>query len=187
MPKYLVLTENDRNIVIEADKFHQDNGSFHFINIRESRSPELVAVVNQHVLAVIEDETAFVADWYDEPEEEEEEDPDDTCLDCRILEFLDSQEGFNAVADIVEGVLGYRDELANEAPSDPPKPEIEHYVNEDKGVEYPEVWGFQTPEGFVHLIRKDSAEEALKQYLSGEKDWEYLDLEGYTKVEEATQ
>ena len=177
MPNYLVLTEHDRNIVIKADYFTQvESGEYHFLNGHKP-SNNLVAAVSQHVLAVIEDDTAFVTDWYDEPEEEE--DHDDTCLDCRILEFLDSQEGFNAVADIVEGVLGYREELAN----DPPKPEIKHYVNGGK-----HVWGFQTPKGFVDFSEKDYAQAGLKSYLEGDVDgWTYNNLGGFSKVKETIQ
>jgi hypothetical protein len=114
--KFTVLTPNDRNLVIEADRFEPNNTDYVFLKDGSvvgsiPRSPSVFAVVNQEA----EKADFYFADHQDDdtyappvcectPEFDDE--TDDVCLDCRFEEFLESQEFYNAVADIIVDVLG---------------------------------------------------------------------------------
>ena len=123
MAKFTVLTFNDRNLVIEAERVsHNQGGDYVFIAKGETvasipNSPGIFAVVNQEAkvadfyFAEHQDDDTFAPPVCEcECTPEFDDDTDDVCLDCRFEEFLDSQEFFNAVADIVCQVLGFNDE-----------------------------------------------------------------------------
>jgi hypothetical protein len=166
MPEYIVKTFKNRNLVIEADHFEATNGALYSF----FKEGILVASVPVHAVFAVVEEVAFREDFYS-VDDLDEDDTDDVCKDCRFSEFLDSEEFFNTVYDAVEVILS----------DDEPKLVIEKWVNKGGDVQY----GFQTPEGFVNFSDSlDSAETGLKIYLCGEKLWEYLDLTGYTKVED---
>lgn len=175
MPKYIVKTINDRNLIIEADKF------------RLSPSPDsvyeffiggnIVASVPLPNVFVVADDAVEKGDFYfhddldlDE-DDEDEADHEDTCLDCRLDTFLESEAFFDEVSSIVDFLKN------EEEPEDP----IQKWVKGDY-VEY----GFQTPKGFVNFgPYKNRAEDGLKQYQKGESNWAYLSLTGYTQVKES--
>jgi hypothetical protein len=108
--KFTVLTFNDRNLVIEAERYVEDSSSYHFFSggiivASVHNSPNIFAVVNQEA----EKADFYFADHREDdtftpPQEYDEEETDDVCLDCRIADFLDSQEGFNAIADVVYAI-----------------------------------------------------------------------------------
>ena len=122
MAKFTVISHDDHNLVIEADSVsHTQNGDFTF-----STEGKTVAVVpiSPAIFAVVNQE-AEVADFYFADHQDDDtyappvcecectpefgDETDDVCLDCRFEEFLDSQEFYNAVADIVCQVLGIND------------------------------------------------------------------------------
>lgn len=118
MAKFTVLTFNDRNLVIEADRYAEDSGSYQFLSggtvvASVPRSPSIFAVINQEAegsdfyFADHQDDDTFappVCECEGTPEFDDE--TDDVCLDCRFEEFLESQEFYNAVADIVCEMTG---------------------------------------------------------------------------------
>jgi hypothetical protein len=107
--KFTVLTHDNRNLVIEADRFVPTNTDYTFskdnhVVASVPFSPNLFAVVDQEV----EGPDFYFADHSDDDTfglVSDEDETDDVCLDCRIAEFLNTQEGFNAVADIVYTLL----------------------------------------------------------------------------------
>jgi len=181
MPNYLVLTHDNRNLVIKADGFSvdRDSGTYQFINKKDGGPGTLVAAADQHVLAVIEQGNAFIDDFYD-GEDSPNDDTDDVCLDCRFEEFLESEEFFDAVAEIVDGILEYRQEQANVAPGGTTvQPYVElRYIKTDGHKE----WGFLTPEGWVGYTNdsddfKGWAESGVLEYQRGDRNWIYTPVE----------
>lgn len=162
MPKYLVLTHNDRNVVIEADRFEVGSGTYVFFT-----DNKLVASVDSHVLGVVESANAFKDDFYDDVTND-------------LEDFVESDLFFDKVLDIVDGYHQEPD-VAEYAP----KPDftlgkIEHYRKEDENW-----WGFFTPSGsFVPFSNKKSAEEGLGKFGVAYQFWAYKDLTGYEKVED---
>jgi hypothetical protein len=93
MPTYFVKTHANRNFVITADSFdvNYDNQDYGFIK----NGKQVALIPRTGVLAVLE-ETAYTADDSSENEDE----TDDSCLHCKFVEFTESQEFFDAVADV---------------------------------------------------------------------------------------
>lgn len=199
MPEYIVKTGEGRNLIIAADYYKQDTSSavYNFYKSAEvsKKAPVLVGSVNAHaVLAVLEFEDAYQADYDNADPLDDEDDHDDTCLDCRLDNFVESSAFFDSVWSIVDFYLSpdnqedapSEDETAFPVPETPTavpdqvnEPEIEHWVNGDK-----EWYGFQTPDGFVHFSDKGYVEDGLRQYREGYDGWSYEDLTGYTRLED---
>lgn len=178
MPNYLIKTDRDRNLIIEADEVFVESDCYVFRTKRGGVSVK-VGFVNKHaVLAVMED-GLDKADLYFSDHEYGEafnrEHPNDVCTDCRNEELLESEEFFDAVCDIVQRLNEGPDELEEDEAT---TPEIERW--ETKGAAR---WGFQTPKGFVDFYTKEDAEYGLESYLNGKTNWAYLDLTVYTKKE----
>lgn len=110
MAKFTVLTFNDRNLVIEADRVnHNQDGDYVFVTQGEivasvPANPGVFAVVNQEA----EKDDFYFSDHQDDDtyDHAPEDETDDMCLDCRFEEFLESQEFYNAVDDIIVDAFG---------------------------------------------------------------------------------
>jgi hypothetical protein len=194
MPEYIVKTFENRNLVIEADSFRATSGPsnevtgyvFYKCDSAQNSSEHsnqlgtsislvrtVANVSSSGVLAIVEND-AWKGDFYS-VDDLDEDDTDDVCKECRFSEFLNSEEFFNTVYDAVEVILN------DDEPESEPKLVIEKWVNKEGDIQY----GFQTPDGFIHFGNsREFAESGLKTYLGGEKTWGYLDLTGYTKVED---
>ena len=104
--EYIIKTPEDRNLVIEAEKYERDQHGDYIFHSKEGTK---VATVNQRlVFAVVQKEAEksdyyWVYDWNEEDAKEAEH--DDVCIDCRNQELFESEEFFNAVYDIVESLL----------------------------------------------------------------------------------
>ena len=103
MPKYIVKTINDRNLVIEADGYISRGDHFEFFVRKDETSTTVGSALKHSVFAIVEND-AIKDDFYyfDDATPGEDEDEDDVCLDCRFQEFLESKEFFDQVDSIVE-------------------------------------------------------------------------------------
>lgn len=179
MPEYIVKTFENRNLVIEADKFrasynpHNDIMGYTFFSAipaeeghsnlsrTATNSENVVAYVSSSgVLAVVRQDS-WKADFYTVDNWDEDE-SDDVCSDCR---FLESEEFFDAVYDAVAVIL------------DDSESEVEHWTNGEN-----HLWGWNTEKGFVNFGDEDYAEENISLKNDETEDWVYTDLTGYTKV-----
>lgn len=168
MPEYIVKThDDDRSLVIKADRFiiNKDNGSYDFFT-----KDSLVASVNSRsILGVLEFEEAYQADFH------EDDDPDDTRLDFRFENFLESEDFYNTVAEVVFDVLDW---LENEdkpgETEEKPKIKVEQRVV-DGIVE----WGLVTPNGWVGFGPEATQEfaEGVAETWKPEHFYIYLPLE----------
>lgn len=212
MPNYIVKTTRDRNLVIEADYYRYNaaeevyeffkndqspacgyaNSGGHSNLARSSasgsqkiatvpRSPELLAIVTN------ESEQAdfyYVEDLNEEDEEdiEDEDECDDTCLDCRLEEFTQSDTFFDEVYSIIDF---YHSE-DNQEPAECSEPHLEYYPIEHwKDKSGTEWWGFHTDKGFVHCCSEDFALTCRQVQIDNpSEDWSYLDLTGATRLED---
>jgi hypothetical protein len=184
MPEYFVRTNSDRVICVKADSYGLDYTQ-RFFDFKKGGNV-LASFNTLDVLAII-DEEVFQGEFSAIDDEDE---TDDVCLDCRLQDFLESEDFFGEVWDIVE---------AWHAPDEDTPPEAEEPIPQAKGSidpTYPvehwkryvtgdEWWGFQTPKGFVPFSFKDSAERNRHNVIKDlDGDWAYTDLTGYTKVED---
>ena len=184
MPEYFVRTNSDRVICIEADDCLIDrlSGIYTF---RKDEKP--VASFNYHAVLAIMQKSAFQGEF---SAIDDEDDSDDVCLDCRLQDFLKSEDFFGEVWDIVEAWHAPDEDTPPEAEEpvpqakgsiDPTYP-VEHWKNEKTGQEW---WGFQTPKGFVHFSSEKLAEDSRQNVIEDlGVGWNYQDLTGYTKVED---
>ena len=198
MADYIVKTGEGRNLIITADSYKLDPNSatYNFYKSSEvsKKAPTLVGSVNAHaVLAVLEFEDAYQADFFNEPDEDDETEtePNDTCLECRLEEFVKSPAFFDEVSSIIEYYktvdapcddpdTGACDCDPGTCPYDsPPAPAepypIEHWQDKD-GKEW---WGFFTEKGFVHFNDKTWADDGReRQIKEPDEYWGYCDLTG---------
>lgn len=209
MPEYIVKTGEGRNLIIAADYYKQDTSSavYNFYKSAEvsKKAPVLVGSVNAHqVLAVLEFEDAYQADYHNADPLDDEDDHDDTCLDCRLENFVESSAFFDSVWSIVDFYLSPASEEGAVPETEKPRTDIPasflvpetptavpDQVNEEK---YPiEHWreahgkdwyGFHTTKGFVHFSDKRWAEEGRETQISSPDGWVYLDLTGATRLED---
>ena len=189
MAKYIVKTINDRNQVIEADRFSlRSSSTYEFI-----AGGNLVASVPAHNVFAIVQWDADISDYYFSDHDLDdnfnrpfsghsnlarsanspEDDTDDVCIDCRNEELFDSQEFFNAVADVFYALTEPDDEESN--PPEPSNhataPKVEKRFTDM--VEY----GFVTPKGWVGFSDEKSALEGAQQYANGHTSWAYTPIE----------
>lgn len=195
MPEYIVKTKG-RNLVISADhyrfEFNPQHYEFFCRTETDGYNRTVATVPDRDVIAIVKKEnllTDFSDDYLDaddpkytsfsnhsniartalgEPDNGEYEDHDDTYLDCRFEEFLESQEFFNAVADVFHAFV-----------EDDPEPEVGPVRIAKFDGEY--QWGFNTPKGFVGFggitdSDKETAQECRVDYLSGNTEWHFDDL-----------
>jgi len=174
-----------RSLVIEADKFETspDFGTFDFY-----REHLLVASVpSRDVLAVVE-EDAYQGDYLFDLETEPD-DSDDVCLDCRFKEFLESEEFFNEVYEIVEAYHGPDD--YGDVPDPLPEPlTIYKAITPD----YPNgAWGFwynDDTKGDVFVpfgISRTYAETGLVAHIKGTRWPVTTPLDKTTAIPETIQ
>ena len=194
MPEYIVKTIHDRNLVIEADKYNFnsiENAYEFFAKDGEGLGLVKVATVpgSPEILAIVENDAEkadfyYVDDWNEEDDEDDSEDEDDedcdeTCLDCRLDEFVGSDTFFDAVSSILGFYLSPAD-----TETEPPAEEypIEHWKDKH-GKEW---WGFRTDEGFVHFVAKIDAEDGRLTQISDPSSggWGYHDLTDATRLED---
>ena len=99
--------------------------------------------------------------------------------------FFNSDEFFNRVYDIVD--------LWHEDPEEELLPALNAADSEAEPLWVVQRWsdgqtgwwGFHTPDGFVHFYHKEDAVDlAKKDKEKPSKDWVYLNLNGFTKIEE---
>ena len=141
MPKFVVKTHNDRNLIIEANHVYSETQEYRFTKVVDGFSQIAALVPRVGVLAIIKNESDQADFYFSDHEADdafnrggyagsaghsnlartasEPDDLDDTCLDCRIAEFLDTQEGFSAVADIVYAILSPDAPSETEPPNEP--------------------------------------------------------------------
>ena len=193
MPEYTIKTVHDRNLVIEADRYHYNatEEAYEFFQKDEKYDIRKIATVfrSPEILSIVENDAQksdfyYVDDWNEEDDEDDSEDEDDedcdeTCLDCRLDEFVGSDTFFDAVSSILGFYLSPAD-----TETEPPAEEypIEHWKDKH-GKEW---WGFHTDEGFVHFATKIEAEESRLIQISdtSSEGWAYLDLTGATRLED---
>ena len=174
-----------RSLVIEADKFETspDFGTFDFY-----REHLLVASVpSRDVLAVVE-EDAYQGDYLFDLETEPD-DSDDVCLDCRFKEFLESEEFFNEVYEIVEAYHSPDD--YEDVPDPLPEPLT---IYKAVAPVYPNgAWGFwynDDTKGDVFVpfgMNRAYAETGLDQHTKGTRDWRVTPLDKTTAIPETIQ
>lgn len=192
-----------RTLVIEADYFEFDGqGSYAFYKKNEvaKKAGILVSLVNSRdVLAVLE-EDAYQADYIFNPDDGteagEKDDNDETCLDCKLENFVKSPTFFDEVSSIIEYYktvdapcddpdTGACDCDPGTCPYDsPPAPAepypIEHWQDKD-GKEW---WGFFTEKGFVHFNDKTWADDGReRQIKEPDEYWGYCDLTGGKRLD----
>jgi len=107
MANYTVKTTDNRNLVIEADSYALDYTQTAYTFTKGDKTVATVPA-SPYVFAIVLDDNVesdhyYVYDWNEEDEKEAEiDEADDVCLGCRFKEFLESEEFFSEVWDIVE-------------------------------------------------------------------------------------
>ena len=189
MPNFLVLTKEHRNLVIKADfylKFSLSGGSgYGFYNKVEGQGPVLVGSVGPHVLAVIEQQNAFVDDFYDLPEK------DDTPCDdeCQTAELLESQLFWNAVWDVIEAWHEKAEDPPPEVETPTPAPVPEDAIFKIQRrkvlstgkIWYGFVWG---DKGFVNFSTLSWAKAGVEELTKGFQNWATIPLGDTELLEE---
>jgi len=195
MAKYTVKTTDNRNLVIEADSYGLDytRTSYEF-----TKDGNKVAAIpaSPYVFAILlndveESDYYWVYDWNEEEnkENETETETDDVCLDCRFKEFLESEEFFNEVYEIVEAYHSPDD--YEDVPDPLPEPlTIYKAITPD----YPNgAWGFwynDDTKGDVFVpfgMNRAYAETGLDQHTKGTRDWRVTPLDKTTLIPETIQ
>lgn len=202
MPQFIVKTIHDRNLVIEADKYNFnsiENAYEFFAKDGEGLGLVKVATVpgSPEILAIVENDAEkadFYAsyDWNEEDEEDDNEDGecDETCIDCRLGEFLECNELFDRVYNIIDGYHKYNQEDAPSCPRSEtaplqPEPSVPYPIEHWKTKEGEKWYGFWTTRGFVNFSVRDYAEEGRRHHISNpDQGWSYLDLTGGTRLED---
>ena len=182
---YHVIANDGRATRIEADSYTLlSSGEYAFTNKTEDPGGEhKVASINAGATFAVVEDDACLGSFYPEDEDPEDEE-DDVCLDCRILELLDTEEFYEAVVGVIESHCGGREEdtppeAEPPAPVEGPViPKVEHrkYNGED-------IWGFVIPEGFVYFYSPPNASYGLQRHLEG-KRWKSLPVSETTLVED---
>ena len=183
MPDFIVKTSEGRNIVIAAERYSLDRDTAVYNFFKDG---ETVGSVNAHaVLAVLDFDDAFRADFFNDSDEDETGDPcDGSCLDCRLEDFSKSETFFDSVNSILDFYFNTNDEAEPaEAPACgccpvPSTPTaVPDQVNEPLAkVEfrnydgYPS-WGVSTENRFIPFgdseAGRASAEENAANYTPG--------------------
>lgn len=106
MTEYIIKTDNNRNLVIEADRYQYNatEGNYEFFKKDDKADTQKVATVTSRAFLAIVEKNAEKADFYEhyDVNQDEEDETDDVCLDCRFAELLESEDFWNAVWEIVE-------------------------------------------------------------------------------------
>ena len=173
MAEYFVRTNSDRVFSVAADRYQLDPNGNAYDFVKDGKT---VASFNSHsVLAVIE-EDAHQGEF--SPFDDDEDGTDDVCLGCRFNEFLESEEFYDAVSGIVDDWHEPDAPTPSEVPAE--QYPVEHWVSNGD-----HRWGFKTDKGFVDFNTEQDAKEGRESHLENPGiDWAYLDLTGYTKVED---
>lgn len=198
MSEYIIKTDRDRNLVIEADRYNYNatEETYEFFKKDDKADIQKVATIpNRAFLAIVESE-AEKADFYEHYDvNEEEDDTEEVCPGCQYADLLVSDAFFEAVANIIDCYHNPAHQedtppeaiqpvpVAQAAIPDVPKEEypVEHWKDED-GKDW---WGFHTSKGFVNFIKKKHAEEGREsQIVNPDSLWVYLDLSKAIKVED---
>jgi len=191
MPDFVIKTHNDRNIVIEADRYEHDateHAYAFFKKDAEGNTTRVATLRTPSDAFLIIENSAEKADFYFRDDEGVDPVEEDDCVECQLADeygdLLESEVLWNAVWDIVEA-YHEPDEPASEtgeqvsdssAKVDP----IQHWRDKD-GEEW---WGFQTPKGFVHFGYENFARDGYDQHQEHpETTWAYLDLTGATRLD----
>lgn len=76
MPEYIIKTENDRNLVIEADRYNYNatEGNYEFFKKDDKADTQKVATVANRTFLAIVEKNAGKADFYDHYDVNEDED-----------------------------------------------------------------------------------------------------------------
>jgi len=107
--KFTVITHDDHNLLIEADRFVLWGGSYLFQTGLGSESRDVASVPSVGVFAVVNQENEKDDFYYSEtigPDYEEDEENEPSGIDW----LLNSETFYGAVADIIYDVLGLNDE-----------------------------------------------------------------------------
>jgi hypothetical protein len=166
MPEYIVKTVNNRNLVIEAGSFRQEEnfGNYEFL-----KEGIVVARVNPSFVFAIVEEKAWMADFYD-------------------AQTLGDEPPAPAPSEPVRSSVphtaaGARADVP--APS-PTVPDSQNYPIEHwKTAGGDDKYGFFTTRGFVDFPTYAGAEIGRKSQIDyPSTEWLYLNLSGATKVED---
>jgi hypothetical protein len=183
MAKYYVRDVQGYVTVIEADRYSLSN---HWVFEFVSEVGDAVASFPMNTtLSVVEADTAF-QDTFPHDEAEIEDDPnqpedcrDENCLDCRLEDFLNSEEFITAVAEIAADVV---QEFWGSP--EPPPPETLPVLTVLKAVDKKDeevCYGFVTEGGaFVDFSTEANAKNGLKRYKDDVGGWIESGLANYT-------
>jgi len=187
MAIYIVRTFDGPDLAIKADYYNTGGDTYEFRK-KDGDTNITVASVNLHSTLAIIEEDSFQGTIDDET------DSDDTCLDCRFQEFLESEEFFNEVYGIVEAYHSPDD--YGDVPDPLPEPLTIYKATTPK---FPEgAWGFwyaDEKKGDVFVpfgVARSSAVAGLKRHNNGERGWDNAGWNTYplseaTPVEEPVQ
>lgn len=174
MATYIIRPFDGPDFAIKAERYYSTGDVYDFYNgVDEKRT--LVASVNVHSTLAVFEEDAF------EGIIDDEDDSDDTCLDCRFQEFLESENFFSEVFDII---------TAWHEP-DEPEPETVYQANTPISEGSWGFWYHDEKEGDLFVpfgrLRSAEAEAGLVKHKEGKRDWFTHPLSETTPVPETIQ
>lgn len=105
MPEYIIKTGNNRNLVIDADRYNYNatEGNYEFFKKDDKADTQKVATVTNRAFLAIIEKNAEKADFYEHYDVNKEEDyTEDVCLGCQYADLLGSDSFFEAVANIID-------------------------------------------------------------------------------------
>jgi len=195
MAKYTVKTTDNRNLVIEADSYGLDYTQTSYEFTKDGNKVATIPA-SPYVFAILlndveESDYYWVYDWNEEEnkENETETETDDVCLDCRFKEFLESEEFFNEVYEIVEAYHSPDD--YEDVPDPLPEPLT---IYKAVAPDYPNgTWGFwynDDTKGDVFVpfgISRTYAETGLVAHIKGTRWPVTTPLDKTTAIPETIQ
>lgn len=201
MPEYIIKTDNDRNLVIEADRYSYNatEGTYEFFKKDDKADTQKVATVTNRAFLAIVEKNAEKADFYEHYDVNEDE-KDDVCNDCLLEQFVTSDTFFDEVYNIIDFYHSpdNQEDTPPEAIQPVPVPETSVVVPDVPKEKYPiypiekwktkegHVWyGFHTKAGFVNFSFLSDAKNGREtQINTPDTFWSYIDLIGATKLED---
>ena len=184
MSEFTIKTNQNRNLVIEADKYTRTKEAVEFYKDGGS----VATVFPFDLLAIVKD-GAEAADYYASDRELDDSFIDPTATQCPVEEgcldcLLGSEEFFNAVYDIVD--VYHEPDSEDPTPAVPPVPTSPVVPKvETRKHNGRTLYGFVVPEDrFVHFSSPESARMGSHQYAYGTRGWSTFPLSETELVEE---
>jgi hypothetical protein len=199
MAIYYVRDTFGNETTLEADYYNLaiPEGVFDFYShthLTEDGDDATVATFVREAVTGIVLEDALL----EETGEDENLAEDGDCPGCPLEEFLDSQEFFDAVAEIVQLFVPDEDDKEDVPGSPAPAPEkpldlkVLTGVRKDTGET---DYGFLTPDGFVYYPAPGDSDPSdtiegvingIRYYLEGSRNWSYKDPGIYFNLTEVS-